>query len=384
MSQHPRFTEDLPSIHTPPVEKVEDGQESRRSSIFNSQGPIPFSKPSTPVPAHDQFAFLGLGAMGKRMAVNLAKHLHETGQPPLIVWNRSDGRMKEFKIYAFEKGLGEDCYLVVEDLKQIGETADIILTSLASDEAVQEVYAELFAGQEVQEGKGDGILPGGKGRSTIFVDTSTIYPTTAGRLERLASSRSHRVFLSCPVFGIPKAAETADVILAISGDYFAKKHVAHALVPCIAKKVMDIGSDVERAMAFKLVGNALELGFVELLAECLTLCDQAGVGSDKLVELIKDQHTSPTLIRYADRITKNLFDSEGGFNLGGGVLDARITQRPNASHGRGSSTHVSARAHGGDMLDWTALVGGQRISAGLEPFAGRRRLRGMRDGVIVR
>lgn len=32
---------------------------------------------------------------------------------------------------------------------------------------------------------------------------------------------------------------------------------------------------------------------------------------------------------------------------------------------------LSARAHGGDIMDWTALVGGQRISAGLQPFAGK-------------
>lgn len=73
----------------------------------------------------------------------------------------------------------------------------------------------------------------------------------------------------------------------------------------------------------RLVGNALELGFIELLSECFTLSDQAGVGSDKLVALIKDQHKSPTLLRYADRITKNRFDSEGGFNLGGGIMDTK-------------------------------------------------------------
>lgn len=78
-----------------------------------------------------------------------------------------------------------------------------------------------------------------------------IFPSTAGRLERLASSKPYRVFLTCPVFGVPHAAEHADVILAISGDYFAKKHAAHALVPAIGKKVMDLGSNVERAMSFK-------------------------------------------------------------------------------------------------------------------------------------
>jgi hypothetical protein len=41
------------------------------------------------------------------------------------------------------------------------------------------------------------------------------------------------------------------------------------------------------------------------------------------MELIKDQHKSPALLRYADRITENRFDSNGGFNLAGGIADAR-------------------------------------------------------------
>ena len=32
---------------------------------------------------------------------------------------------------------------------------------------------------------------------------------------------------------------------------------------------------------------------------------------------------------------------------------------------------LSARAHGGADLDWTALVGGQRITAGMPPFSGK-------------
>lgn len=81
---------------------------------------------------------------------------------------------------------------------------------------------------------------------------------------------------------------------------------------------LECGADTNR-----LVGNALELGFIELLSECFTLSEQAGVGSDKLMELIKDQHKSPALLRYADRITENRFDSNGGFNLAGGIADAR-------------------------------------------------------------
>jgi 3-hydroxyisobutyrate dehydrogenase-like beta-hydroxyacid dehydrogenase len=73
----------------------------------------------------------------------------------------------------------------------------------------------------------------------------------------------------------------------------------------------------------RLVGNAFELGMIELLSESFTLADQAGVGSAKLMELIHEEHNSPSMLRYARRITENRFDSEGGFNLGGGIADAR-------------------------------------------------------------
>ncbi|TYJ53496.1 hypothetical protein B9479_005882 [Cryptococcus floricola] len=372
---------------TPPVEKVGDDEQSSfqlppdgaRTPL--DEKPVPFSRPTTPTPAHDQLAFVGLGEMGKRMATNLALHLSKEGQPPLIVYNRKEDGLAHFEEYAKEKELPDSAYVVKTELEEIGRRADLVITSLAGDEAVQEVYAKLFEGQETQSGTGDGIVPGGRGRTTIFVDTSTVYPTTAGVIENIANAKPHRAFLSCPVFGVPRAAETADLILAMAGDYFAKKHAAHALVPAIGKKVIDLGSNVERAMSFKLVGNSLELGFIELLSECFTLCDQTGVGSEKLVELIKLQHKSPALIRYADRITKNKFDSTGGFNLGGGINDARNIRQLAESHNVpmpcmdvAQQHMLSARAHGGDTMDWTALVGGQRISAGLEPFAGKVRL----------
>ncbi|ORX36232.1 6-phosphogluconate dehydrogenase [Kockovaella imperatae] len=374
-SHHAHFAADstagLP--HTPPVEKMEDD-----TMDGGDTKPIPFSRPITPVPAHDRLAFVGLGAMGKRMAVNLAKSLAERAAPPLKVYNRSDKGLSEFKTYAEMKGLTEEMYEVERDLHVIGKTADIIVTSLGGDEAVEEVYTQLFKGQESQSDAGDGIKPGGHGRTTIFIDTSTIFPTTAGAMERMATSKPHRVFLSCPVFGIPAAAEDADLVLAISGDYFARKHAAHALVPAIGKKVMDLGSNVERAMAFKLVGNSLEVGFIELLSESFTLADQVGVGSSQLVELIRDQHSSPHLTRYAERISKNKFAVEGGFNLAGGIADARHIRRlaenhdvPMPSLDVALQHMLSARAHGGADLDWTALVGGQRIAAGLPPFSGK-------------
>jgi hypothetical protein len=104
-----------------------------------------------------------------------------------MVYNRSTTRVDEFKTYASECQLAEGDYIVAEDLKVIGEKwvfclfpssfylssyhppdcstsgangssskdtpltirADIVVTSLSSDEAVEEVYQDLFNGQEV-------------------------------------------------------------------------------------------------------------------------------------------------------------------------------------------------------------------------------------------
>lgn len=111
------------------------------------------------------------------------------------------------------------------------------------------IAAELFAGTNDQPTHeiGDGIRPGGRGRSTIFVDTSTLYPDLVGDLEREASSKRHRHYLACPVFGPPPMAETAELLVVVSGEYHARAHAVKFLVPSIAKKALNVGENVEKA-----------------------------------------------------------------------------------------------------------------------------------------
>ncbi|BEJ01367.1 hypothetical protein CcaverHIS631_0600490 [Cutaneotrichosporon cavernicola] len=329
--------------------------------------PIPFSRPVTPALRGKRWAFLGLGEMGKRMATNLARTLATHSAPPLRVWNRHADGVPAFKTWAADRGVHESAYMVIKDLKDIVNEADVVVTSLKDDEAVKEVYAVLFTAEV--------------GHDTTFVDMSTTYPTLAGELERQASSKPGRSFIACPVFGVPRAAERADLVLAIAGDYFAKKSVAHTLCPGIGKKVMDMGANVERAMSFKLVGNALELGFVELMSEAFTLCEAVGADASQLVELIREQHGSASLIRYAERIRNNKFDATGGFTVAGGLADAKHIRQLADAHNVPmpaidvAQQHLTtARAIGRADYDWTALVAGERIASGQPPFAGKTRL----------
>lgn len=221
--------------------------------------------------------------MGAYMSANLAKWLHENGKPALTLWNRTASKLPP----------ASNTIAHAASARELARTCDVVITSLANDEAAQAVYAELFEGardKKAQAGQE------GQGRSTIFVDTSTLYPKLAGELERTAASIPWCFWIGAPVFGPPLMAKDAQLVVILSGDIFAKRHVEAILVPAMGRKVIDVGANVERASAFKLLGNSCVLGIIELLAESMTLAEKTGVGADLLYEFVKEflrEHTIP-------------------------------------------------------------------------------------------
>lgn len=100
-------------------------------------------------------------------------------------------------------------------------------------------------------------------RNKIFVETSTvgesfwipfrtslikpkIYPTLAGELDALITEAPHAHLITCPVFGAPPAADKAQLLLIMSGDYRSKKEVAFLLIPAIGRKAFDLGGNLEK------------------------------------------------------------------------------------------------------------------------------------------
>lgn len=100
--------------------------------------------------------------MGTHMSANLAAYLHSNNCPPLTLFTRTTSKLPPLS----------SSIAHAASLLDLALECDIIITSLASDEAVKSVYKELF------EGAREKVKKSGKG--TIFVESSTIYPTTAG------------------------------------------------------------------------------------------------------------------------------------------------------------------------------------------------------------
>jgi len=176
-------------------------------------------------------------------------------------------------------------------------------------------------------------------------------------------------------------------MIALSGDYRSKKEVAYTLVPAIGRRVIDLGGNVEKAPTFKLIGNSLILGSIELISEAYTVAEKSGIGQDLVYEYIKELIPAPVWISYGDKLLHNKFDGTVGFSIDGGIKDSthirRLSTEHNAPMPAIDTAHHNlltaralhtAQARTGTtsfpVLDWSALIAGTRVGAGLEPFDG--------------
>lgn len=79
-----------------------------------------------------------------------------------------------------------------------------------------------------------------------FFATVELNEPSAGDLDRLLSGFPHTHFVTSPIFGPPPAADSAKLVIAMSGEYRSKKEVAFLLVPAVGRKVIDLGGNVEK------------------------------------------------------------------------------------------------------------------------------------------
>ena len=145
-------------------------------------------------------------------------------------------------------------------------------TCLANDEVAFSVYRQFFHAANVQ--------------GTIFVDHSTLFPTTSTALQAEASSKGAH-FLSCPVFGPPAAAKSAGLLVVVSGDPSARETVKPYLVPTIGKAILDCGDDSSKGALMKILGNNCILGTIELLSESFTLAEKTGFDAGIFYDFIR-------------------------------------------------------------------------------------------------
>jgi 3-hydroxyisobutyrate dehydrogenase-like beta-hydroxyacid dehydrogenase len=194
-------------------------------------------------------AFVGLGRMGSAMA----RRLHGAGHP-LVLWNRDSAKSE-----AVAADTGAD---VADTAAGAASRAQIVMSSLADDEALRTVYLGA-------EGVAEGI-----GADAVAIDTSTVDPGTIIDVGG-AVDRSGAGFLDCPVSGSVSTVEAGALTIMAGGDPELIDRVRPVL-GAFSKEVIRVGERGAGA-ACKLAVNSLLHGLNVALSEALVLAERAGV-----------------------------------------------------------------------------------------------------------
>lgn len=205
-----------------------------------------------------RIGFIGLGIMGKPMALNLLK----AGYTDLLVNNRSQAPVKELEA-AGATGATQ---------QEIGEQCNVIISMLPNSPQVKQVMLS-------ENGVASHMKPG-----SIFIDCSSINPVASKEIA--AALAEHNVeMLDAPVSGGQPKAVDGTLSFMVGG----KEEVFNTCKPILeamGSSVVHCG-DVGAGNTTKLANQIIVACNIQALAEALTLAQKAGVDPNKVYAAIR-------------------------------------------------------------------------------------------------
>jgi 2-hydroxy-3-oxopropionate reductase len=189
--------------------------------------------------------FIGLGAMGRPMAL----HLHDAGHD-LHVWaRRPEGAAGlPATLCATPAGLGRQCEVV---FTIVTSSADVAAVALDADGLIE------------------GMAP-----DSVLVDCSTIAPDAARRIaSKLAEKSIH--MLDAPVSGGAQGAIDATLAIMAGGEAAVLERV-RPLLACLGQRIVHIGPNGAGQVA-KACNQMIMVAAIEAAAEALRLAAASGV-----------------------------------------------------------------------------------------------------------
>jgi 3-hydroxyisobutyrate dehydrogenase-like beta-hydroxyacid dehydrogenase len=202
--------------------------------------------------------FIGLGLMGRPMAMNLLKAGYE-----ITVWNRTASRGEDLVKQGARRG---------NTPGEVAAAADVLVTIVSDPPALQSVLW------------GDAGVFTGLRRGSVLIDSSTVSPGLA-RLVAQAATAQGCEFLEAPVTGGTWGAETGELLFMVGGAAETLQRV-EPILSVLGKKWFHLGP-VGAGQTVKLAMNVL-LGLeVEAFAESLALVRAAGIAGERLMEVMQ-------------------------------------------------------------------------------------------------
>ncbi|KAI1359034.1 hypothetical protein F5Y08DRAFT_320585 [Xylaria arbuscula] len=210
-----------------------------------------------------QLGWIGLGSMGNAMAKNIHAYLQFQYGVPLCFYNRTASRGD-----ALEALGGERCASVSE----LATRSDVVFISASDDAAVQSIV--------------DQIISSGSLTNKMVVDTTTIHPNTTKTISEKLGAQGAQ-FAAMPVFGATPVAEQGKLLVAFAGPENVYDTIAPFLKGVIAREVLQVGKEPEKATLLKTTGNFMMAGLMEIIAEAHVFAEKTGLGADVLERLLE-------------------------------------------------------------------------------------------------
>ena len=204
-------------------------------------------------------AFIGLGAMGSRMAMNL----HAAGHS-LRVFNRNTEKTKPFA----DKGI-EVCTSPAAAAKG----AEFVCSIVSDDVATREVML------------GSKGVVGAAAAGTIILDSSTNTPAMA-REVAFAAREKGIFYLDAPVSGSLAQAQGKELVILVGGDK-ASFDKAQPVLGAMGRMVRRIG-DSGAGATLKLINNMLTATLTAALVEAAQAAEAANLDRDAAMEVLNE------------------------------------------------------------------------------------------------
>ncbi|MBR7889495.1 NAD(P)-dependent oxidoreductase [Marinomonas sp. A79] len=201
--------------------------------------------------------FLGLGIMGKAMAINLVNAGFD-----VTVWNRNPAKCEDLVAIGAKLGTSP---------KSVAERCDITI-AMVSDPA---------AALDICNGP-EGVVAGiGEGRG--YIDMSTVDDDTSSLISNAITQAGGR-FLEAPVSGTKKPAEDGTLIILAAGDESLYQDALPAFD--VMGKMSPYLGEVGQGANMKLVVNMMMGGMLSIFSEGISLGLKAGLTGEQILDVV--------------------------------------------------------------------------------------------------
>ncbi|MCC7573942.1 MAG: NAD(P)-dependent oxidoreductase [Candidatus Methanofastidiosum sp.] len=279
-----------------------------------------------------KIGFIGIGVMGKPMALNILRSGYK-----LMCYNRTKEKLLDLRANGA---------LVADSVQELVEWADTIIFMLTTPDVIESTFIDNIKDQTILNGK-------------TIINMGTISPSFSIKIKEQLSKYGAK-YIDAPVSGSKKPAEDGKLIILTSGDSAIIENL-NPLFETMGDKITYCG-EIPKASMIKLSVNLLILHMMEGFSEMITFAKKGGIDLNNLFEIIFSGQVSNDLYRmkYKNYLTGE-FPLQGAIK--NGIKDLKlITETANeiGAHipltNLNLQTYLKAKELGYEEEDFSAVI----------------------------